>query len=224
MPPLRVVVADDSVLMRAGVVRVLDEAGFEVVGEVGDAERLMVVVSEQLPDVVIADIRMPPTHEDEGIRAARAIRRLHPSVGVLVLSAFAEPEYVLDLVEDGAAGIGYLLKDRVGDIEDFAAAIRRVAHGGTALEPTVVELMVSVSARRSLDADQRRNPPAPAEMDALVLEHAIAWARDHGCGVAREVRGGFVAVTPDGRHSRHSHYYQALEWFDELGVESAGGG
>jgi DNA-binding NarL/FixJ family response regulator len=224
MAALRVVVADDSVLMRAGVVRVLDEAGFEVVGEVGDAVRLMEMVDEQRPDVVVADIRMPPTHQDEGIRAARAIRRRHPQVGVLVLSAFAEPEYVLDLVQDGAAGIGYLLKDRVGDIEDFAAAIRRVAHGGTALEPTVVELMVSVSARRSLDARRLREPAATADMDALVLEHAIAWAREHGCGVAREVRDGFVAVTPDGRHSRHAHYYQALDWFDELGLESAGGG
>jgi DNA-binding NarL/FixJ family response regulator len=221
MPALRVVVADDSVLIRAGVTRVLAEEGFEIVAELGDAMGLMPVIEQLLPDVVVIDIRMPPTRTDEGVQAAREIRRLHPRVGVVVLSAFAEPDYVLALLSAGSDGLGYLLKERIGDIEDFAAAVRRVAHGGSALDPAVVELMVADSARRSVAArstNAGRPTLARVDMDALMLEHAIAWARDHRCGVAREVRDGFVAVTPDGRHTRHAHFYQALEWLDSHGA------
>ena len=121
--------------------------------------------------------------------------------------------------------IGYLLKDRVGDIEDFAAAIRRVAHGGTALEPTVVELMVSVSARAASTRRQRRRAAGDPTRWTRSCSSMRSPGRATTAAASRaKVRDGFVAVTPDGRHSRHTHYYQALEWFDDLGVESAGGG
>ena len=127
VPPLRVVIADDSLLIREGVARVLVDAGLEVVGRAGDGEELLGVVAAERPDVVVVDIRMPPTHTDEGVRAAREIRRRFPGTGVLVLSQYAEPEYVVELLQDGASGIGYLLKDRIAEVEDFGAAVRRLA-------------------------------------------------------------------------------------------------
>jgi DNA-binding NarL/FixJ family response regulator/class 3 adenylate cyclase len=139
---MRVVVAEDSLLLREGVVRVLDECGFDVVGQAGSAEELLEEIDSARPDVAIVDIRMPPTQTDEGIRAALEIRRNEPDVAVLVLSQFAEPAYALDLLENGSRGIGYLLKDRVSDVLDFGAAVRRVGEGGTALDPEVVKLLV----------------------------------------------------------------------------------
>jgi DNA-binding NarL/FixJ family response regulator len=140
---LRIVLADVSVLLREGVARLLTEIGFEVVAQAGDAPRLLAAVREHHPDVVIVDIRMPPTHTDEGIRAADAIRAEHgTSVGILVLSQYVETSYALRLVADGVGGMGYLLKDRVADLEEFSDAVRRVARGGSVIDPEVVAQLV----------------------------------------------------------------------------------
>jgi DNA-binding NarL/FixJ family response regulator len=138
----RVVIAEDSVLLREGIARLLADAGFEIVGQAGTADELMLKVRSYAPDIAIVDIRMPPTHTDEGLRAAKEIREKHPSTGVLVLSQYVESGYALDLLQGTAEGVGYLLKDRVSDIHDFAAAIKRVAEGGSALDPEVVSRLV----------------------------------------------------------------------------------
>ncbi len=140
--PVRVVLADDSVLLREGIARLLLEAGFDVVAQSGNAEDLLRHVAMHKPDVAVVDIRMPPTQTDEGLRAAKEIRENHESTGVLVLSQYVEPGYAMDLLSESAEGVGYLLKDRVADIEEFAAAVRRVAEGGSALDPTVVSELV----------------------------------------------------------------------------------
>jgi DNA-binding NarL/FixJ family response regulator len=142
---MRVVIADDSVLLREGIARLLGDAGFEVVGQAGDADELLLKVRSYSPQVAIVDIRMPPTQTDEGLRAAREIREKYPDTGVLVLSQYVEPEYALDLLSESAEGVGYLLKDRVADVGEFAAAVRRVGEGGSALDPAVVALLVGRS-------------------------------------------------------------------------------
>jgi DNA-binding NarL/FixJ family response regulator len=143
---MRLVLADDSVLLREGMTRLLTEVGFEVAAQVGDPESLLAAVREHRPDVALVDIRMPPTHTDEGLRAAETIRAEHgTAVGILVLSQYVETTFALRLVADGAGGVGYLLKDRVEDLEDFADAIRRVAHGGSVIDPEVVAQLVGRS-------------------------------------------------------------------------------
>ena len=137
-----VVLADDSVLLREGTARLLEDAGFSVVGQAGDADDLLLKVRSYRPDVAVVDIRMPPTHTDEGLRAAKEIREKHPDTGVLVLSQYVESEYAMELLSESAEGVGYLLKDRVADIGDFASAVRRVAEGGSALDPTIVSRLV----------------------------------------------------------------------------------
>jgi DNA-binding NarL/FixJ family response regulator len=139
---VRVVLADDSILLREGVARILEEAGFEVVGQAGTAEELLLKVRSYSPDVAVVDIRMPPTHTDEGLQAAREIREKHPGVGVLVLSQYVEPGYAMDLLAESAEGVGYLLKDRISDVDEFASAVRRVAEGGSALDPAIVSQLV----------------------------------------------------------------------------------
>jgi DNA-binding NarL/FixJ family response regulator len=139
---MRVVLADDSVLLREGVARLLEDAGFEVVAQSGIAEDLLRHVPMHKPDVAIVDIRMPPTHTDEGLRAAQKIRERFPDVGVLVLSQYVEPAYAMELLAESAEGVGYLLKDRISDIDEFAAAVRRVGEGGSALDPAVVSELV----------------------------------------------------------------------------------
>ena len=139
---IRVVLADDSVLLREGVARLLGESGFEVVAQSGTADDLMRHVAMHKPDVAVVDIRMPPTHTDEGLRAAREIRDRFPETGVLVLSQYVEAGYAMDLLSESAEGVGYLLKDRVSDVEEFAASVRRVAEGGSALDPAVVSELV----------------------------------------------------------------------------------
>jgi DNA-binding NarL/FixJ family response regulator len=140
--PIRVVVGEDQPLVREGIVRVLEEAGFEVTGVAGDAEDLVRKARAHKPDVIVTDIQMPPDSTDDGLRAALEIRAEQPEVGVVVLSQFLEDQYALDLVGDRAEGVGYLLKDRVGDLEIFIDAVRRVARGGSALDPDVVQRMV----------------------------------------------------------------------------------
>src|SRR5688500_13346095 len=137
-PALRVVVADDQLLLREGIARLLEEAGMDVVAQAGDGEDLLRKVGAHKPDVAIVDVRMPPTHTDEGLRAAAEIRERHPGVGVLVLSQYVEEAYALELFGDGADGLGYLLKDRAGDLDRFVESVRRVGEGGSALDPEVV--------------------------------------------------------------------------------------
>jgi DNA-binding NarL/FixJ family response regulator len=144
---MRVVVGEDSVLLREGIVRLLSESGLEVVGQAGDAEDLLRKVGAHRPDVVIADIRMPPDNTDDGLRAAIEIREHHPGTGVLVLSAYVEEAYALELVADDASGIGYLLKDRVADVDAFVDAVRRVGDGGSALDPEVVSSLLGRTRR-----------------------------------------------------------------------------
>ena len=139
---LRVVLAEDSVLLREGVARILLDAGFEIVGQAGSADELLLKVRSYSPDVAIVDIRMPPTHTDEGLRAAQEIRERHPGVGVLVLSQYIEPTYAMELLAENAEGVGYLLKDRISDVKEFAAAVRRVGEGGSALDPAIVTQLV----------------------------------------------------------------------------------
>lgn len=137
--PIRVALAEDSVLLREGLVRLLGEAGFEVVGAVGNVPEVLALVEAERPDVVILDIRMPPTHTDEGLQAAAAIRgREGKRIGVIVLSQFVEAAYAWQLLESEAAGVGYLLKDRLADVDDLSDAIRRVARGGSAIDPSLV--------------------------------------------------------------------------------------
>jgi len=161
---LRVVLAEDSLLLREGVARLLEDAGFEVVGQAENADELLLKVRSYNPDVAIVDIRMPPTHTDEGLRAAQEIRHDHPGVGVLVLSQYVESGYALELLQGSAEGVGYLLKDRVSDVEDFAAAVKRVAEGGSALDPEVVSRLVG---RRR--GDDPLSQLTPRERDVLEL-------------------------------------------------------
>jgi DNA-binding NarL/FixJ family response regulator len=149
---LRVILADDSVLVREGIARLLVEAGFDVVAQAGDADVLLAATREHRPDVVVVDIRMPPTHTDEGLRAAEAIRAEHrTAVGILVLSQHVEPSFALRLLSDGAGGVGYLLKDRVRDLEDFADAVRRIGKGGSVIDPAIAATLVGRRARVPLD-------------------------------------------------------------------------
>jgi DNA-binding NarL/FixJ family response regulator len=161
---MRVVVADDSVLLREGVVRLLEENGFEVVGQAGDAEDLIRKVKAHKPDVAVVDIRMPPTNTDDGLRAALEIRAELPDTGVLVLSQYVEEGYALDLVGESAGGVGYLLKDRVADVDRFVDSVRRVADGGSALDPEVVSQLVG-RARRDDPIDEL----TPREREVLEL-------------------------------------------------------
>lgn len=140
---MRVMVADDAALFRTGLNRLLTDAGMDVVASVGDASQLLAEIAREAPDVAILDIRMPPTHTTEGLDAARSIKRHHPQVGVLVLSAHVETHYAIELLESGAIGSGYLLKERVTDIGELSDAVRRVAAGGVVIDPSVVTQLVS---------------------------------------------------------------------------------
>jgi DNA-binding NarL/FixJ family response regulator len=160
---VRVVIAEDSVLLQAGLAKILAASGIEVAAAVGDAESLLDAVAEHQPDAVIADVRMPPGHTDEGIRAALVISRQWPEVAVLVLSQYVEERYAVDLLSANTSSVGYLLKDRVADVAEFVAALRRVAAGGTALDPEVVAQLLL---RRRSDPAGRL---APREREVLAL-------------------------------------------------------
>ena len=187
---LRLVLADDSMLVREGVARLLVDAGFEVVAQVGDADGLLRATREHLPDVAIVDIRMPPTHTDEGLRAAEAIRAEHgTAVGILVLSQHVEPSFALRLVSDGAGGVGYLLKDRVTDLDDFADAIRRIAKGGSVIDPAVVAVLVGRRSRVPLDDLTERE----REVLALMAEGRSNQAIGDRLGMARKTVEAHIA-------------------------------
>jgi DNA-binding NarL/FixJ family response regulator len=164
---MRVVIAEDSVLLREGIRRLLAENGFDVVGSCTTGEELLLKVRSFSPDVAIVDIRLPPTHNDEGMRAALAIRAEHPSVGVLVLSQYVELGLAMRLLADSAEGAGYLLKDRISDVGDFVAAVRRVANGGSALDPMIVSTLLS---RRRGDDPLAALTPREREVLELMAE------------------------------------------------------
>jgi DNA-binding NarL/FixJ family response regulator/class 3 adenylate cyclase len=162
---LSAVIAEDSTLLREGLARLLEEADIDVVGQAGNPDELMLKVRSYHPDVAIVDIRMPPTQTDEGIRAAREIRERHPETGVLVLSQHVAHTYAVELLSDSAEGLGYMLKDRVADIEEFTAAVRRVAEGGSALDPVVVAELVG--RRRGNDPVERLSPREREVMELM---------------------------------------------------------
>jgi DNA-binding NarL/FixJ family response regulator len=164
---VRVVIAEDSLLLREGVARLLEEQGFDVVGQAGTAGDLLLKVRSYMPHVALVDIRMPPTHTDEGLQAAREIRARHPGVGVLVLSQYVEPAYAMELLAESAEGVGYLLKDRISDVKEFADAVRRVGEGGSALDPSVVSELVG---RRRKEDPIAALTPREREVLALMAE------------------------------------------------------
>jgi DNA-binding NarL/FixJ family response regulator len=182
---IRVIVGEDQPFVREGIVYVLQEAGFEVVGTAGDARELVRLASAHVPDIVVTDIQMPPDHTDDGLRAALEIRTNLPKVGVLVLSQYLEDSYVFDLVADGAQGVGYMLKEKVGDLAIFTDAARRVADGGSALDPDVVARLVG----RKRKANPIDNL-TPRERQVLAL---IAEGRSNA-GVARALTVTVAAV------------------------------
>jgi DNA-binding NarL/FixJ family response regulator len=164
---MRVMIAEDNVLLREGLVRLLTESDIEVAGTSGDADKLLVLVEDDPPDVAIVDIRLPPTHTDEGMKAALKIRAERPDVGVLVLSQYVEVGLAMQLLGDSAAGAGYLLKDRVSNVKDFLDAVSRVADGGSAIDPTIVSALISKQRKRDpLD----RLTPREREVLALMAE------------------------------------------------------
>jgi DNA-binding NarL/FixJ family response regulator len=165
--PIRTIVADDSVLLRDGVVRLLSDSGFDVVAAVGDAEALLDAATEQNPDLCVVDVRMPPTHTDEGLRAAIEIKRRSPDIAVLVLSQYVEERYAAELLTGNVSGVGYLLKDRVIDVDDFLSSLRRVAAGGSAVDTEVISQILGRSRNR---AEIDRLTPREREVLTLMAE------------------------------------------------------
>ena len=176
--PLRVVIAEDSALIREGVARLIEESGGTVVAKVGDGDAFVVAVEEHRPDVSVVDVRMPPTQRDEGLRAAIEARRRVPGTPILVLSQYVERQYATELLADRAGGVGYLLKDRVGDVREFMDALRRVANGGTALDPEVVAQLMARNR-----ADDPLLTLTPREREVL---GAMAEGRTN-IGIARQL-------------------------------------
>lgn len=167
MRPVRAVVADDSALLRHGVVTVLQAGGVDVVAQATDADQLVTMVRTHRPDVAVVDIRMPPTHTDDGLRAAHQLRRELPGLGVLVLSQYLEPAYATELLADGTEGVGYLLKDRIGDLDWFLNAVRQVAAGGSVLDPDVIDQLLG---RRHAADPLAALSPREREVLALMAE------------------------------------------------------
>ena len=198
---IRVIVGEDQPFVREGIVQVLQDGGFDVVGTTANARDLVQMADAYGPDVVIADIQMPPDHADDGLRAALAIRAANPGVGVLVLSQFLEDSYVFDLVSEGAQGVGYMLKEKVGDMRLFTDAVRRVAAGGSALDPDVVGRLVGRTRKASPVDDL-----TPREREVLAL---IAEGRSNA-GIARELVVSVAAV------ERH-----VTNIFDKLGLNQS---
>lgn len=215
-PRLRVVLAEDSVLLREGLVRLLDETGFEVVDAVGDAETFLRSVETHRPDLVVVDVRMPPTFTDEGVRAALVVRHQYPDVAVLVLSQYVEENYATELVAARSRGVGYLLKDRVADVREFVEALRRVAAGGTALDPEVVTQLLSRSRRRD---PLERLTPRESEVLALMAEGrsntAIAQALVVTEGaVEKHVSSIFAKLDLPPTEHDHRRVLAVLRWLE----------
>lgn len=212
MSTLRVAVADDSVLLREGLVRVLDEAGFEVVGSFGDAVDLLASIDALAPDLVVLDVRMPPTYRDEGVRAAIEARARHPEIGILLLSQYVEVAYAQELLSGGSGGVGYLLKDRVASLEELRDAVERIAAGGTVLDPEVVAQLLG----RRTDPLARLTP-REHEVLALMAEGrtnaAIGAALVIGTGaVEKNVTSIFQKLGLDDSGTDHRRVLAVLAW------------
>ena len=211
---LRTVVADDSVLLRDGLVRLLTDSGFDVVAAVGDADALLDAVTEHSPDLCLVDVRMPPTHTDEGLRAAIEIRRRHPEIAVLVLSQYVEERYAGELLTGDVAGVGYLLKDRVIDVDDFLVSVRRVANGGSAIDAEVVSQILGRS-QRSSDLD--RLTPREREVLTLMAEGlsnggiADRLVVSHGA-VEKHISNVFMKLGLDVEESSHRRVLAVLTY------------
>jgi DNA-binding NarL/FixJ family response regulator len=203
---VRVVIAEDLTLLREGLAALLSECGHEVVATVGDGERLIAAVEEHSPDLALVDVRMPPTQTDEGVRAAVEVRRTHPETSVLILSQYVEERYAAELLDGGGRGVGYLLKDRIADVETFLGAIERVACGGTVIDPEVIaQLLV----RRERDNPLDRLTPRETEVLALMAEgHTNASIVERldisHSAVEKHVRKVFakLSLTDDDQHHR----------------------
>ncbi|MPY93631.1 MAG: response regulator [Acidimicrobiia bacterium] len=211
---MRVVIAEDSVLLRAGITRLLADAGEEVVAAVGDAELLADAVARHVPDLAVIDVRMPPSFTDEGIRAAVAIRASHPGVGILVLSQYVEERYAADLLAGETGGVGYLLKDRVADVVDFIEAARRVAAGGTALDPEVVGQLLARSRRRDplerLSAREREVLGLMAEgRSNIAISRALVVSDG---AVEKHVRNIFTKLDLSQAEADHRRVLAVLRW------------
>ena len=196
-PPLRVVIAEDSALIREGIARLIEESGGIVVAKVGDGEAFVTAVEAHRPDVSVVDVRMPPTQRDEGLRAAIEARRRVPGTPILVLSQYVERQYATELLADRAGGVGYLLKDRVGDIREFMDALRRVANGGTALDPEVVAQLMARNR-----ADDPLSTLTPREREVLA---AMAEGRTN-IGIARQ-----LSITEGAAEKHISNIFGKLE-------------
>jgi DNA-binding NarL/FixJ family response regulator len=211
---VRIVIAEDSVLLRAGLTRLLADAGEDVIAAVGDGDALVDAVGRHRPDLAIVDVRMPPTHTDEGIRAALAIRAQWPATGILVLSQYVEERYAVDLLAGDTAGLGYLLKDRVADVREFVEAVRRVGAGGTALDPEVVSQLFARTRRRDpLD----RLSPREREVLELMAEgrtnSAIAQSLVVSDGaVEKHVRNIFTKLDLPPTDTDHRRVLAVLQW------------
>jgi len=195
--PLRVVLAEDSALIREGIARLIEESGGIVVAKVGDGEAFVAAVEAHRPDVSVVDVRMPPTQRDEGLRAAIEARRRVPGTPILVLSQYVERQYATELLADRAGGVGYLLKDRVGDVREFMDALRRVANGGTALDPEVVAQLMARNR-----ADDPLSTLTPREREVLA---AMAEGRTN-IGIARQ-----LSITEGAAEKHISNIFGKLE-------------
>lgn len=215
-PALRVVLAEDSVLLREGLIRLLMDAGFDVVDACGDAESFLRSVDRHRPDLVVVDVRMPPTFTDEGVRAALVIRSEHPEIAVLVLSQYVEENYATELVAGRSHGVGYLLKDRVADVTEFVEALRRVAAGGTALDPEVVSQLLSRARRRD---PLERLTPRESEVLGLMAEGrtntaiAAALVVTEGA-VEKHVSSIFSKLDLPPTETDHRRVLAVLRWVD----------
>lgn len=221
--PLRVVLAEDSVLLREGLIRLLSDADFEVVDACGDAETFLRAVEKHRPDLVVVDVRMPPTFTDEGVRAALVIRKQFPDTAVLVLSQYVEENYATELVAGRSRGVGYLLKDRVADVGDFVEALRRVAAGGTALDPEVVSQLLSRARRRD---PLERLTPRETEVLQLMAEGksntaiAAALVVTEGA-VEKHVSSIFAKLDLPPTEHDHRRVLAVLRWVERTEASEA---
>ncbi len=213
---MRIVIAEDSVLLRAGLTRILVDAGEDVVATVGDADELLTVVGRHRPDLALVDVRMPPTHTDDGLRAARTIRERWPGTGILVLSQYVEERYATELLADDTAGLGYLLKDRVADVGEFLGAVRRVGAGGTALDPEVVSQLLARARRQD---PLERLSPREREVLALMAEGRAnpAIARElvvSDKAVEKHVSNIFLKLDLVPAQADHRRVLAVLRWLE----------
>lgn len=214
--PMRIVIAEDSVLLRDGLARLLSEAGHDIVAAVDNADDLRLVVDDLLPDIAIIDVRMPPTFTDDGVRAAVDIRGRHPGVGLLVLSQYVEEQYSRELIGSNATGVGYLLKDRVADIDEFLAAVERVGSGGAAFDPEVISQILARTVRTDPLA---RLTPREREVMALIAEGrsnasiAAALVVSDGA-VEKHVSSIFTKLDLTPSDADHRRVLAVLRWLE----------